>query len=101
MLVLTRKPEESIVIGEDNGLSRLMKITVLSIQGNRVKLGFDVADDVAVHRLEVWQQLHGDVLTDRTVTVQNPDPFARAEAPWGADPQSAGLKRRAFAQPIH
>lgn len=86
MLVLTRKPEESIVIGEDNGLNRLMKITVLSINGNRVKLGFDVADDVVVHRLEVWHQLRGSVLTDRTIAVQNPDPFARTEHCWNPVP---------------
>ena len=79
MLVLSRKPEESIVIGEDNGLSQLIKITVLSISGNRVKLGFDVASDVAVHRLDVWQQLRGNALPDCTMTVRNADPFARTE----------------------
>jgi carbon storage regulator CsrA len=59
MLVLSRKRQESVVVGGDHPLERMLKVTVLQITGDRVKLGFEVDDDVPVHRLEVWQQMHG------------------------------------------
>lgn len=93
MLVLTRKPDESIVIGNDNGFGQVMKITVLSVCGNRVKIGFDIADDVAVHRLEVWEQIHGSVQSDRNIPVQNAEPFDRTEVRRGKNPMSLTLKR--------
>lgn len=93
MLVLSRKPDESIVISDDNGFGQVMKVTVLSVCGNRVKLGFDIADDVAVHRLEVWEQLQGSVQSDRSIPAQNAEPFARTEARRGKNPMSLALKR--------
>jgi carbon storage regulator len=57
MLVLSRKSQESIVIGDADGLHRLMKVTVLSIQGRNVRLGFEVDADVPVHRSEVWERI--------------------------------------------
>ena len=57
MLVLSRKSNESVVIGGHNPMERLLKVTVLQISGGRVKLGFEVNDDVPVHRLEVWEKI--------------------------------------------
>jgi len=57
MLVLSRKNKESVVIGGTDGIHRLYKITVLSIRGAIVKLGFDVDPDVPVHRAEVWEKI--------------------------------------------
>lgn len=48
MLVLSRKNRESVVVGE--GLHRLLKVTVLDVQGPNVKLGFEVDAGVPVHR---------------------------------------------------
>ena len=39
MLVLSRKIQESVVIGGTDGLHRLMKVTVLEIQGRHVRAG--------------------------------------------------------------
>jgi len=58
MLVLTRKSQESVVVGGSDGFQRILKVKVLEITGERVKLGFDVDPDVPVHRLEVWQRIH-------------------------------------------
>ena len=60
MLVLTRKNRESVVIGGDDGLHRLLKVTVLEITGGRVRLGFEVDADVPVHRSEVWERIYGN-----------------------------------------
>lgn len=57
MLVLKRKSQESVVVGDSQRLERLLKVTVLEIKGGSVKLGFDVADDIPVHRSEVWERI--------------------------------------------
>jgi carbon storage regulator len=51
MLVLTRKPGESIKLGET------ITITVLSIKGKQVKLGIEVPEDVPVYREEVLRKV--------------------------------------------
>lgn len=50
MLVLTRKIGEQIVIGEG---PHQVVATVVDIRGDKVRLGFDAARDVAINRLEV------------------------------------------------
>lgn len=60
MLVLSRKNQESVVIGGSDGLHRLLKVTVLGIRGAIVKLGFEVDPDVPVHRLEVWERIQAE-----------------------------------------
>jgi carbon storage regulator CsrA len=56
-LVLSRKSQESVVLGGYGGFERMLKVTVLGIKGRRVILGFEVDADVPVHRLEVWERL--------------------------------------------
>jgi carbon storage regulator CsrA len=50
MLVLSRKTEESVVVGEADGLGRLLKVTVLGINKGIVRLGFEADDGAPVHR---------------------------------------------------
>lgn len=47
MLVLSRKRDESVVIGDD------CRVTIVGVRGERVRLGFDCPPDVTVHRHEV------------------------------------------------
>ena len=51
MLILARKPGESIAI--DNNI----KIRVLEIKGGLVKLGIEAPNHVAVHREEVYERI--------------------------------------------
>ena len=60
MLVLSRKSQEAVVIGGPDGLNRLLKVTVLGINGSNVKLGFEADADVPVHRSEVWERINGN-----------------------------------------
>ena len=53
MLVLSRKRGEMITIG--NGVT----VTVLSIQGDRVKLGIVAPAEVPVHRQEIHERIGG------------------------------------------
>jgi carbon storage regulator CsrA len=64
MLVLSRKSQESVVIGGAERFERILKVTVLEIQGGKVKLGFEADADIPVHRLEVWEQLNGRIRPD-------------------------------------
>ncbi|MEQ8789331.1 MAG: carbon storage regulator [Pirellulaceae bacterium] len=57
MLVLSRKCQESVVVGGRGGMNRLMKVTVLQIGAGKVALGFEVDADIPVHRLEVWERI--------------------------------------------
>ena len=58
MLVLSRKNQESVVVGGSDGFHRLFRVKVLEIRGTNVKLGFEVDTDVPVHRAEVWDRIH-------------------------------------------
>jgi carbon storage regulator len=61
MLVLTRKNQESVVVGGSGGFERVLKVTVLEIGRGKVRLGFEAEADVPVHRSEVWERLGAGV----------------------------------------
>ncbi len=50
MLVLTRKPNETIRIADD------IYVTVISIEGNKVRLGFQAPRDVDITRTELLDE---------------------------------------------
>lgn len=54
MLVLSRRPDEDIVIGD-----RIV-VRVIRVDGERVILGVDAPREVPVHRGEVWEAINGD-----------------------------------------
>jgi carbon storage regulator len=60
MLVLTRKNQESIVVGGSSVRDPVLTVTVLEIRGGKVRLGFEARADVPVHRLEVWERIRAD-----------------------------------------
>ena len=51
MLILTRKPGESIIL--DGGI----KITVAGIQGNQIRIGIEAPKEVKVYREEVLERM--------------------------------------------
>jgi carbon storage regulator len=60
MLVLTRKCQEAVVVSRADGLNIMLKVTVLGIDRGKVRLGFEAAEDVPVHRLEVWERIRAN-----------------------------------------
>jgi carbon storage regulator len=66
MLVLSRRSQESVVVGGTNRIDRNLVVTVLEIKGARVRLGFDVPLDVPVHRLEIWKRIYSDLGPDNS-----------------------------------
>lgn len=51
MLVLTRKRDESIIIGDH------IRIVVVDVRGEQVKLGIDAPRNISVHREEVYREI--------------------------------------------
>ncbi len=51
MLVLSRRLGETLIIGDE------IKITVLGISGNQVRLGIAAPKEVSVHREEVYRRI--------------------------------------------
>jgi len=62
MLVLTRKNRESVIIGRPEDLEVVLEITILEIEGGRVRLGFEADTRMPIHRREVWDRIcNGEV----------------------------------------
>jgi len=51
MLILTRRIHETIVIADN------VRITILGIKGNQVRVGVDAPKSVPVHREEIYQRI--------------------------------------------
>jgi carbon storage regulator len=59
MLVLSRKVDEQIIIGEN------VRVTVVSIRGNQVRLGFEAPPSVPIFREELrHEHVHQELPTD-------------------------------------
>lgn len=51
MLVLTRKSNESIMIGDE------IELSILSVAGDKVRVGISAPRDIPVFRKEVWIEI--------------------------------------------
>ncbi len=51
MLVLSRRKDESIMIGDD------VEITIVDIRGDKVRLGITAPRNISVHRKEVYEAI--------------------------------------------
>ncbi|WP_022660955.1 carbon storage regulator CsrA [Paucidesulfovibrio longus] len=51
MLILTRRPGESLYLGDN------IKLKVLSVQGKQIKLGLELPEEMTVYREEVYLRI--------------------------------------------
>lgn len=87
MLVLTRKKNESIIIND------VIKVTVIEIRGDKVRLGIEAPRKIDVHRQEVYEQIHGKHLANSR-TADSPSQPIDAEAAREAAENEAENNRR-------
>ena len=76
MLILTRKKDESIVIG--NGIV----IRVVSIEEGKVKLGISAPGDVSIHRYEVYEAIqreNKEAALNRQVSIKDLDTLIKSK----------------------
>ena len=69
MLVLSRKSQESVAVGEAGWAKCLVKVTVLDVIGGKVRLGFEAGPDLPIHRWEVWERIHAEAGADASPAV--------------------------------
>lgn len=64
MLVLTRKPHESLAIGDN------IEITVLGVKGNQVQIGIDAPNDICILREELIEKKRStDTISTHSPTI--------------------------------
>lgn len=66
MLILTRRIDEKLLVGDD------VTITVLGVKGNQVRIGVDAPEDTPVHREEIYMRIQQDkqTLTEKSSTLR-------------------------------
>lgn len=65
MLVLSRKRDESIIIGDD------VVITVVDVKGEQVKIGISAPKSVSIHRKEVYEAIQEENKAAAKTPMQN------------------------------
>jgi len=74
MLVLTRKSNQSIMIGDD------IEVSVLSVMGDKVRIGIQAPQDIPVFRTEIYLEIHRDDNDHAAVDGAAPAPATAATA---------------------
>jgi carbon storage regulator len=54
MLVLSRQSDEAIIIGDH------IRVTIVEVRGDKVRIGIDAPRDVTVHRQEIYDAIRRD-----------------------------------------
>ncbi len=71
MLVLSRRRDERILIGDD------IEIVIVDIRGEKVRIGINAPSEVAVHRAELRDKAEAQIET-KPVQQAKPVPAAKA-----------------------
>ena len=67
MLVLSRKVGEEIVIGDN------IRVRVVSVQGNQIRLGFDAPREVSIQRAELLERAEREAAARTAEKAPQPD----------------------------
>ncbi len=84
MLVLTRKPGQSIHVGDD------IRITLKEIKGNQVRVGIDAPSSIKIYREEIYQQILEENKSAALLSLDVPSDLGDVAKAW------EGLKPKAL-----
>jgi carbon storage regulator len=82
MLVLTRKSNQSIMIGDE------IEVSVLSVMGEKVRIGIQAPQKVPVFRKEIYLEIHRE-----SGTLPGPATAAAADPPAEAAEADGSLRK--------
>ena len=57
MLVLTRRLNQSILIGDPRKPEECIEVTGIEVRGDQVRIGTKASRDVVVHRREIYDEI--------------------------------------------
>ena len=60
MLILTRKANETLTVGDD------VTVTILGVKGNQIRIGVNAPKEISVHREEVYNRIKAGKKQERT-----------------------------------
>lgn len=66
MLILTRRVGETVIIGND------VRMTVLGVRGQQVRIGIEAPKSVTVHREEIYSRIRNDAPIDAAADSNQP-----------------------------
>lgn len=88
MLVLTRRQGEEIIIGDD------IRITVVSVKGDRVRIGIKAPTDVPVDRQEIHERRMAFATVPAAEPARGPVANGRADRPVCVDGETPAARPR-------
>jgi len=84
MLILTRKPGESVFIGDG------IKITIVEIKGNQIRVGIDAPKEMRIYREEIYYQIIEENKQAAEVVAGSEQGLEGLSAYWSSRKQPSG-----------
>ena len=79
MLILTRKPGESLYIGDK------IKITIVEIKGHQIRVGIDAPTDLRIYREEIYLQILEENRRAAEASEVSAEDLEGLRVQWGSD----------------
>lgn len=87
MLILTRKPGESVYIGDN------VKITIVEIKGHQIRVGIDAPKDLRIYREEIYEQIREENRQAAEQSAAADVGLDSLSAAWGQKPGAGGVSK--------
>ena len=76
MLILTRKPGESLYIGDN------VKVTIVEIKGHQIRVGIDAPPELRIYREEIYLQILEENKSAAQLSADSPSDLGSVATAW-------------------